>query len=371
MKLMGRARTLAKVLVTRTLEFEFEAMPYRLYNVPTGKILALIRAQYDHIHPRPGRPWYPTKLQIETSSACSLHCPLCPAGTGAADSPHRNMAFPVFRDIIDETCGHAFIAVMWVWGEPMLNPKVFDMIAYAHSRNLATVVSTNGQHLQTMEDAERLVASGLDNLIIALDGATQETYSQYRVGGDIRRILNCLELVCRAKKSLGSATPGVNVRTVVMKHNEHELPEIEAIARRHGADMVSRKTACLPDFCGDGTDESFAPADPRYRRFEYKDGKRLRMSGKQFHCRRPWDRLTVCSDGTVLSCEFDYDRATPFGKGGNGNSFLKAWWSDEAAEFRCQFNRDRNAYRFCAECHFRDRKDNVCTAEMKFLSHAA
>jgi radical SAM protein with 4Fe4S-binding SPASM domain len=283
------------------------------------------------------------------------------------DKPRGNMSMDTFTSLIDDTADYASIAVLWMWGEPFVNSRVFDMIAYAHSKNIATVASTNGQHVQSREDAERLVKSGLDNLVVALDGATQEVYSTYRVGGDIRKIMRCLELIRQAKDSLGSLSPRVNVRTVVMKHNEHELPDIEQIAVKYGADMVSKKTAFLPDYYKADADHDFAPSDPRYRRFKYQNDQRIRRSQHHFHCHRPWIRMSVTADGTVLPCEFDFNETAIFGIGGNSTSFADVWQSEAAAAFRKQFLRDRSVYKFCAECHFRDRSDSQCTAEMKYL----
>ena len=274
------------------------------------------------------------------------------------------MSFDTFRLLMDEVGDHAVIAILWMWGEPFINGKLCEMIAYARSKNMATVTSTNGQHVQTKEEAESLVSSGLDSLIVALDGASQEVYSRYRVGGDVTKVLRCLELVRQAKDALKSDTPRVNVRTVVMKHNQHELPEIERIARRYGADMLSRKTASMPDYCGPDADELFAPDDASYQRFQYRVGKRVRLSSEQYRCRRPWSRMTVTSDGTVLSCEFDFNKTAPFGTGGRGRSFVQAWRDEAASAFRRQFLMDRSVYRFCADCHYRDSGGDECTVEM-------
>lgn len=362
MKRSERIRRFTRALVTRTLDFDFELVPFRLENISARKLLALFRSELNCARSRPGTPWYPVQLQVEPSTACSLHCPLCPAGIEKGPRPHANMPFETFRSLMDEVGDHAVIAVMWMWGEPFMNRKLPDLIACAHGKNVATVTSTNGQHVQTREEAEALVASGLDCLIVALDGASQDVYSQYRVGGDINRIFRCMELVRQAKLRLGSAKPIVNVRTVVMKHNEHQLDDIAQIGRRLGAEYITRKTACMADYCGSDTDERFAPSDPRYRRFQYKDGKRVRKSIQEFRCRRPWNRMTVCSDGTLISCEFDYDREAPFGQAGEEGSLLRVW--RKASEFRRRFMNDRKSLKFCLDCHYRDRSSDECVAEI-------
>ncbi len=368
MDLAGRLAVFARALVTGNLEFEYERMPYRLEGVTSRKLAAVVRTELACMRPRLFRPRYPTQLQIETSSVCSLRCPLCPAGMGEVDGPHATMPFSIFSSLLDEVGDHALVASLWMWGEPLMNPDLPEMIAYAHSKNVGTVISTNGQHTRTRDDAERLVASGLDNLIVALDGATQETYAGYRIGGDIRNVLRCLELVRQAKITLGSRTPFVNVRTVVMKQNEHELADIDAIARMYGADMVSRKTAFIPDRFDDAADWKYLPSDPRYQRYQYRDGRRVRRYVQDMRCRRPWNKISVSVDGTVLLCEFDTRREATLGQVGWDGSFMDIWRGDKAQSIRRRFVDDRAYFGFCADCHFRDSGGSDCTVEATMLA---
>lgn len=359
----AKCRQFAKALVTRTLEFEFERMSYRLENVSNAKLLALFHQELNCALPASRKPWWPVHLQIEPSSACTLRCPLCPSGEGPIDGS-RLMPLSTFERVMDEVGDHAVMAVFWMWGEPFVNPDLPEIIARAHAKNVATVTSTNGQHIQTRDEAERLVASGLDCIFIAVDGATQESYGRYRIGGRLSSIFNCLEMIRRAKDSLGSASPTVNVRTVVTRDNEHELADIERLAREHGADMVSRKTAGAMNYTlSDGADR-FAPENAFYRRYEYRDGKRVRKSVESYRCRRIFKRLTVRSDGTVLACEFDHKGMAALGKYPEDGSFMDIWKGEKARAIRRQFLTDRMAYPFCVDCPFRDRLQSDCTVEV-------
>lgn len=350
MKATTKARMFAKVLVTRTLEFQVERMPFRLDNVSSAKILAMVRSEINCARSKPRAPWYPSRLMIEPSAACTLRCPLCPSGKGVMTRPRTNMPLETYQAIMDEVGGHAVYAQLWMYGEPFCNPSLPDMIEYSRKKNVATAVSTNGQHVQTKEEAERLVASGLDCLIVALDGISQEALEKYRVGAELRKILRCLELIKQAKKDLGSAKPFINVRTVVMKQNEHDLPEIENLARQYGANMVSRKTAFMSDNWGPEADQCFAPDNPKYQRFVYNDAQKVRERVKRFRCRRPFDRLSVTSEGIVLPCEYDFNQSVPWADCGKGGSFMDAWTGARAKAFRAQFLADADTYPFCAKC---------------------
>ena len=88
-----------------------------------------------------------------------------------------------FSETIDQLHKELFYLVFYFQGEPYLNPGFLDMVKYAASKKIYTATSTNAHYL-TDENAKRTVESGLDRLIISIDGTTQETYQQYRVGGN-------------------------------------------------------------------------------------------------------------------------------------------------------------------------------------------
>jgi len=370
MNRLDELKQFVRALVTRTLEFEFERMPYRLENVSRTKLLNLLRSMLNCARSHASEPAYPVQLQIEASSACTLHCPLCPSGAGSIDRPRKPMPLSMFETIMDEVGDHAIVAMLWIWGEPFTNPRLPEMISYARNKHVAVVISTNGQHVQEKDEAERLVASGLDNLIVALDGATQEAYSKFRVGGDVSRVFRCLQLIRQAKDSLGSENPRVNVRSVVTKDNEHELAEIENIARKCGANMVSRKAVSVLDYRKDrGLDAASMPSD--IRKGFMRRSAETSSPGADWRCRRPWSRLTITAEGTVLPCEFDFCQSEAFGNGRDG-SFIGTWRGRTAAEFRRRHLVDKRQFPFCADCRCGwVRTGKTTTISMKHITRDA
>ena len=95
------------------------------------------------------------------------------------------MEFDTFRKFIDEVGDYLFLILLWDWGEPLLNPRLFDMVAYAKAKGIKLVTSTNAHLLTDRDMCRRLIESGLDTVIVAVDGLSQETYSTYRRGGDL------------------------------------------------------------------------------------------------------------------------------------------------------------------------------------------
>ena len=63
--------------------------------------------------------------------------------------------------------------------------------------------------ISLMKNAKRTVESGLDRLIISIDGTTQEVYQQYRVGGNLEKVLQGASNIVKWKKELKSKTPFV------------------------------------------------------------------------------------------------------------------------------------------------------------------
>lgn len=194
-----------------------------------------------------GRPY---ALVLDTNNICNLHCPLCPTGIGAIDRTKGRMETTTFEHIIDHTGGDVFMLALHNWGEPLLNRRLFDMIAYAHAANVGTVVSTNGTILRE-GDAERLITSGLDHLIFSVDGVSQNVYEGYRVGGNIDTVFANMRTTVEARRRLKSHFPLIEWQFLVRRGNEHEVPLARAKAKELGVDIL--KFAPLGIMLGNAT----------------------------------------------------------------------------------------------------------------------
>ena len=75
-----------------------------------------------------------------------------------------------------------FYLTFYFQGEPYINPKFLEMVSYASKKKIFTSTSTNAHYLDS-ETARKTVESGLDKLIISIDGTSQDTYEAYRIGG--------------------------------------------------------------------------------------------------------------------------------------------------------------------------------------------
>jgi radical SAM protein with 4Fe4S-binding SPASM domain len=236
--------------------------------------------------------------------------------------------------------------ILYFQGEPLLNPAFFEMASYAKEKGIYTATSTNG-HFLTDENARKIIESGLNRLIISLDGADQETYEQYRRGGDLNMVFDGIGKVVRLKKEMKSSTPYVIIQFLVFKNNEHQIPAMKTLAKELGADKLELKTAQIYDY---ENDTSLIPDHPKYARY-IKDGSGKWKLKKAIHnrCFRMWSGAVITWDGRVVPCCFDKDATHQFGKL-ETHSFKKIWKSKSYKEFRKQVFTDRNKIDICQNC---------------------
>jgi len=168
---------------------------------------------------RPVQWGYPVSISFEPTTSCNLRCPECPSGLRAFTRPTGMLQKDFFSETIDQLHKELLYLVFYFQGEPYLNPSFLDMVKYASQKKIYTATSTNAHYLDD-ENAKRTIESGLDRLIISIDGTTQEVYQQYRVGGQLQKVLEGARNIVKWKKELKSKTPFVVFQFLVVKPNE-------------------------------------------------------------------------------------------------------------------------------------------------------
>ena len=116
----------------------------------------------------------------------------------------------------------------------------------------------------------------LDRLIISIDGTTQEVYEQYRVGGNLDKVMEGAKNIVKWKKELKSKTPFIVFQFLVVKPNEHQMEDVKKLAKEMGVDDVWFKTAQVYDYENDPN--HLIPTIDKYSR--YKKTKNGLMSSK-------------------------------------------------------------------------------------------
>ncbi|RJP68700.1 MAG: radical SAM protein [Candidatus Abyssobacteria bacterium SURF_17] len=353
---------LPNIIFRRRFKFSFELLPYEVKGLRWKRIANFFVAGLNQFF-TPSKPFgYPVIAQVEPTNFCNLSCPLCFTTSVTPSRTRSVLPFDTFKKLIDEVGDYLLLIILWNWGEPFLNPDIFKMISYAKSRNIVVHSSTNGNVRFDEAKAEQLVDSGLDSLVFGVDGATRETYSVYRKGGDLDQVIASIKAIVSAKKRKGAMTPRLNFRFVVMKHNEHEIPMARRLAEELGVDFFTLKTVDMPPAIGNNLDGQFAPDEERYRRYAY-EGQTFKRKQVPFTCMRPWKRITVDALGEVISCEYEYKDLHSFGNLSADGSPMLIWKGERARAFRRKFNLGDNRFYLCRDCTYKNRVVDDCTVE--------
>jgi radical SAM protein with 4Fe4S-binding SPASM domain len=349
------------LLTKGQFDFEFELLPYRASGINLRKAANFFVAGLNQFL-LPARPLgYPVIAQVEPANYCNLTCPLCLTSSITNARPKALLPLETFQRFIDDCGAHLLLLILWNWGEPFLNPDLISMISYAKAKGIVVHTSTNGNVKLDEAQIEALVDSGLDSLVVAVDGASQKTYEKYRQGGRLDRVISNIQNILRMRSMKGVDTPRINMRFVVMRHNESEIPKARELAQKLGVDYFTLKTVDMHPDEGIELDKTYAPEKSSYRRYDY-DKNTFRRKERPFVCMRPWKRITLETSGEVIACEYDYKNKHSFGNIGNSGT-LGAWKSKAAGDFRKVFNLGRNDSYLCRNCTYKNSLTDDCTIE--------
>ncbi len=290
-----------------------------------------------------GRPFIVT---VEPTILCNLKCPQCISGTGRAIREKKSMTLESFRRILDSVGDSVWHLLLYNQGEPFLNPDFLSFIEMAKQRRIYVTTSTNGHFLQNEDDVRRLVDSGLDSIIISLDGADAETYQKYRIGGDFQQVVEGIRRFVRIRNAQNSRTPKVLIQFLVMKHNEHQIGQMREMARSLGADRLLLKTFQV-EF--QMTGNSFLPENPKWSRYEPSRAG-IQPKNTLHGCDRLWYSVVFLSDGRMAPCCFDKNGKYTFGNLSQLTNFEEIWTSDEYTEFRNRILSGDGSVSICQNC---------------------
>lgn len=290
---------------------------------------------------------YPVSVSFEPTTSCNLRCPECPSGLRSFTRPTGMLHKDFFRETIDQLHKDLLYLVFYFQGEPYLNPSFLEMVKYAASKKIYTATSTNAHYLDE-ENAKRTIESGLDRLIISIDGTTQEVYKQYRVGGQLDKVIEGARNIVKWKKELNSKKPFVVFQFLVVKPNEHQIEEVKQLAKDIGVDDVWFKTAQVYDYETDPN--QLIPTLDKYSRYRLKpDGSYVFKGKLTNHCWRLWHDPVITWDGLVAPCCFDKDAQHQLGDL-KQQSFKEIWNNPAYKSFRGKILTGRSTIDICSNC---------------------
>lgn len=251
----------------------------------------------------------------------------------------------LFRKIVDETASHLLYLTLYFQGEPYLHPRFNDLVRYATSKNIYTTTSTNA-HFLSDAGAQATIESGLDRIIISMDGTTQETYSTYRVGGDIDRVLDGTRNLVQWKHKLKSRTPHIILQCIAFNQNQHQVEDMKRLGQELGVDKVKIKTAQVYDF---ENGHELIPTDGKRARYK-KEGSTWRIKNRLLnHCWKLWHSCVITWDGDVVPCCFDKDAKYVMGNV-KTQSLKEVWYGQPYQVFRRSLLKGRKEIDICKNC---------------------
>jgi MoaA/NifB/PqqE/SkfB family radical SAM enzyme len=161
---------------------------------------------------------------------------MCPRVALADEWREMDMSWEAFQRI-----ARAFDRTQHVhlqgWGEPLLHPRLFDMIALAKSAGCRVGLTTNGMGLD-QEAGRRLLDSNLDLLSISIAGATKETHEGIRISSDFSVMLENLRALLKLRAGRASNAPKVELSYLMTKTNIAELPQAVELAASLGVNEL-------------------------------------------------------------------------------------------------------------------------------------
>ncbi len=315
---------------------------FRVYNL----LILYFSFIVSRIFKRPfvlGRPF---TVSIEPTTACNLSCPECPSGLKQFTRSTGKLDLEVNRKLLRSIGRQLFYINYYFQGEPFLHTNFLELIKDAKRENIYTSTSTNA-HFISKKVAEEIVESGLDRLIISIDGVTQETYEGYRVTGKLQKVIEASKALVEAKKRLHSATPHLIFQFLVVKPNEHEVPKIFDLAKEIGINEVRLKSAQLYEYA---KGNPLMPQQEKYARYKkQKNGTYVLKYKTGNHCWRMWSSCVFTWDAKVVPCCFDKDAQYTLGSAVTEN-FDSLWNSSKYQEFRSNVLTKRNHIDICKNC---------------------
>lgn len=272
------------------------------------KLHNLILSERERLSHAPQVSALPVVGQIDPCFACQLQCPHCASHVIRQDRYTMPiMTVPQIERIL-HNYGDCLIRIwLSLWGEPLLNKRLPELIERCKRHDIWVMISTNLSVPMRHDAAEALVRSGIDSLTLSIDGASQAVYEKYRVGGDLALVLANIRLLAETKRRLGSATPYLYWRYLEFPWNGHEIEAARALAAEAGCDDfgVERGITSHPARAGLHMHQpdtvSHAP-DPKTAELWRELASRKREKREYFGCDYLYHSISINANGEVHPC---------------------------------------------------------------------
>lgn len=271
---------------------------------------------------------FPIHIDLESASGCNLKCKMCFQSFNPPPSGFMDME--LFKKIINEGTAKGLCSIKLQYrGEPLLHPKLPEMVKYAKEKGVIEVMfNTNGTLLDE-EKAKAFIDANLDKIIFSIDGHTPEVYEKIRIGGKFKTVLENVKRLKELRDATGKRKPYIRVQMVDMPENHQYVKDYIKFWSQY-ADYVAIED--LND----------------YHKTPIKNPPK-----SDFCCAQLWQRMMVRYDGQVTACCGDIYGEYPIGDA-NKSTIEELWLGPKMTAIREQHKKGRSdIYNMCVTCGLR------------------
>lgn len=265
----------------------------------------------------------PRFVRLDASTICQLKCPSCPTASGATGRK-LGVGYLKFEDFKEFIRRNSWVSHVELsnWGEVFLNKDLIKILAHAYRHNVCLYIA-NGANLNSLQEdtARALVRYKLRRITCSIDGASQESYVQYRINGNFGQVIENIKMINHWKAKYSSPYPQLTWQFVAFGHNEHEIVKARDMAKSLDMSFYLKLSWSdlydLPDF-SPVQDKKLVGRESGLNvssRKEYK-AKYGQDYAERSCCWELWNAPQINFDGRMLGCPINYG-------GDYGNAFEK------------------------------------------------
>lgn len=301
----------------------------------------------------------PFGIKFEVSAVCNLRCIMCPLSKGLKRKQGL-LSFVNFRKVYDEI--KPPYLNLTGFGEPLLNPELFDIIRYAKKYGSIVKLDTNAT-LLSKENIKKLLSARPNIVSISIDGTNKKSYEKIRVGGNFDVVINNLKNLIEYRNKTGSKSK-IHVNFVLQKNNIKEIVKFIRFIDSLGVDSINGDIA-LP--LGANKNIANRKINPEIIKKLKRDLKDLRTNAslniehvnefldcggdilkrENGRCFYPWYYPSITWDGNVVPCCYVCDNEVVFGNALK-DGFMNVWNNKKTREFRKMIAKRREG--ICKNC---------------------
>lgn len=242
------------------------------------------------------------QIAIDASTICQLRCPECSTSKGIIKNGIIGsdfLRFDNFKKLIDENPSIKEIELS-NWGEIFLNPELILIVKYAFEKHIK-LTAGNGVNFNTVCDQmiEALVKYRFGYLNISIDGACQKTYCQYRINGNLAKVIDNIKQMNYYKQIYNSKLPLLSWQFIIFGHNEHEIPRVKELCKE--LNMVFNPKLNHSDF-SPVKDKEFVRKESGLGVADRNEYKEKHKKHYKRPCCQLWVSPQVSWDGELLGC---------------------------------------------------------------------